>query len=245
MKFEPGLWLKSPDIKSLPYDLKGLWIDMLCYMWESSERGYLINGSGEPYSHQEMSRLLGLSESELIPMLDQLQKRKIYSIRDIDGAIYNRKIVYDEKIRKERSYAGIKGMSNRWKICYNKSDNKVITKGITKGITPSESESESISSSSSLKTNHNKELYPTPKKPEKPTVIKKVYHDYVELTAEEYQKLQNKFEVNTDAMIEVMATYKGSNGKKYKSDYLAILTNFDWILKKVRAETLRRFPGLC
>ena len=61
---------------------------------------------------------------------------------------------------------------------------------------------------------------PSPKKP-----TKKKYADFVSLTEEEYQKLVAQFgEEGTRDKIENLNLYKGSKGKKYKSDYMTILS---------------------
>ena len=54
---------------------------------------------------------------------------------------------------------------------------------------------------------------------------KALYGDFVKLTEEEYQKLVEQFgRDGADRRIEKLNLYKGSTGKKYKSDYLTILS---------------------
>lgn len=112
MPFYVGDWLKAPDIQCLSYELKGLWFEMLCYMWESKERGVLIKANGAPYTIAEVSRLLRLPEVLLKQKLKQLLEFAIYSIRESDGAIYSRRMVKDQRIRKIRKKAGSKGGKN-------------------------------------------------------------------------------------------------------------------------------------
>jgi hypothetical protein len=53
---------------------------------------------------------------------------------------------------------------------------------------------------------------------------KKKYKEYVSMTTTEYQKLVDQFgEEGTQDRIENLNLYKGSNGKKYKDDYMTIL----------------------
>lgn len=103
MPFYVGDWLKAPDIQSLPYELKGLWFEMMCFMWESRERGVLL------YSHEELSRLLRLPEVLLEQKLQQLYSKGIYSTREHDGAIFSRRMVRDQEIRELRTKAGSLG----------------------------------------------------------------------------------------------------------------------------------------
>lgn len=61
--------------------------------------------------------------------------------------------------------------------------------------------------------------------------IKTIYSEFVSMTEAEYQKLVDKYgQANTQKMIDLLNNYKGANGKKYKSDYLAIL---NWVAGKV------------
>ena len=65
-------------------------------------------------------------------------------------------------------------------------------------------------------------------KPEK-EVVK--IAEFVSMTQDELDKLVDKYGKEfTDKCIEVLDNYKGSSGKKYKSDYRAILT---WVVNKV------------
>ena len=74
-----------------------------------------------------------------------------------------------------------------------------------------------------IKDTNTKDKIHTPKK------IK--YEDFVSMTEDEYQKLISKYgEVNTKAFIEKLNVFKGANGKKYKSDYMAIL---NWVVEAV------------
>lgn len=77
------------------------------------------------------------------------------------------------------------------------------------------------------------------KKPvEKKPVEKKQFGEFVSMTDEEYQRLVEEFgEAAANVMVEMLDNYKGSSGKKYKSDYRAILT---WVVDRVR----ERNPGL-
>ena len=73
------------------------------------------------------------------------------------------------------------------------------------------------------------------KKPKKPE--KKQFAEFVSLTEEEYDKLVKQYgEVAAKRMVEVLDNYKGSSGKKYTSDYRAIL---NWVVQRVAEEEKR------
>jgi hypothetical protein len=65
------------------------------------------------------------------------------------------------------------------------------------------------------------------------------YAEFVKMKESEYTKLVEEHgEPLTKKMIEVLDNYKGANGKKYKSDYRAIL---NWVADKVKGEKNGRY----
>lgn len=63
---------------------------------------------------------------------------------------------------------------------------------------------------------------------------KNKYADFVSMTEGQYKKLITKHgEHNTKILIDILNNYKGSNGKKYKDDYLAIL---NWVVDKAKQD---------
>lgn len=60
------------------------------------------------------------------------------------------------------------------------------------------------------------------------------YAEFVKMTEAEHQKLVDRFGADfAQDCIEVLDNYKGANGKRYKSDYRAIL---NWVVKRVQEE---------
>lgn len=60
----------------------------------------------------------------------------------------------------------------------------------------------------------------------------------VKLSDEEHQKLIDEFgEAGTSAIIKILDTYKGSSGKKYKSDYLAIR---NWVIDRYKQDSSKK-----
>lgn len=80
---------------------------------------------------------------------------------------------------------------------------------------------------------------------EKKGILKKSsYAEFLTITNDEYSSLIKKFGTQKVAkMIEILNNYKGSSGKKYQSDYRAILS---WVVDKVQKEqaTDPRFMGM-
>ena len=67
-----------------------------------------------------------------------------------------------------------------------------------------------------------------------PVSHKKQFAEFVTMTDAEYQKLVELYgEAFAQRCIEVLNNYKGASGKKYKSDYMAIL---NWVVERVAKE---------
>lgn len=90
-------------------------------MWESTERGYLTL-NGRPYPKEALARCLGFACDLLDVLLKELDEFAVFSQRD-DGAIFSRRMVRDEEIRKIRAEAGSKGG-----ICSSKKRSKIQPK---------------------------------------------------------------------------------------------------------------------
>ena len=77
----------------------------------------------------------------------------------------------------------------------------------------------------------------------KESIKKDIYIPFgenVSLKEEEHQKLIESYpQATVDKMIQVLDNYKGSSGKKYKSDYRAILS---WVAEKVTKEEQPKQP---
>ena len=191
MPFDATAWLSNNAAMRLSFACKGLWLDMLCCMWVSIERGVMMKPIGGAYTVDELEALYGSGTKELI---ESLINAELLSVRN-DGALYNADMVKMESIRVKRSEAGKKG-------------------GVTMG-------KRILAKVDALVEN------PPPLTDEQQRKIAKAkkynYADYVTLTRDEYAKLCTEYgEEAAKAMIDILNNYKGSKGKKYKSDYLTI-----------------------
>lgn len=109
MPFYVGDWLKCPEVRSLAPDIRGLWFDLICYMWESTERGVMIYPSGKPYTKNDIIRLIGLDNQNSESWLTLLIDTGVCGVRPTDQAIYCRRMVKDEIIRQTRREIGKRG----------------------------------------------------------------------------------------------------------------------------------------
>lgn len=201
MPFSTKDWLSCTEVKTLSPDVRGLWFDLICYMWECVERGVMVKPNHQPYTRAEITAMVGRDCSGSSGWLDTLIENKVCSVRE-DGAIYCRRMVKDEDIRVKRSKAGKKG-GDVTKV-------KVFTKQDPAVAPPPEDP-----------------ITPPPLTPEQQAKVEKgkkyKYADFVTLTRDEYAKLCEEYtEDSAKVMIDILNNYKGSKGKKYKSDYLTI-----------------------
>ena len=209
MPFYVGDWLKCPEVKVLPPDIRGLWFDMICYMWESVERGVMVKPTHHPYSKDEIVRMIGKDCNDSGNWLDTLIENGVCAIRDADGAIYSRRMVRDEDIRQKRSKAGKMGGTKTAKLLAKKPINDQ----------PTETPPPPLTTEQQAKADKAK---------------KYKYADYVTLTRDEYAKLADQYtEDAAKRMIQILNNYKGSSGKRYKSDYMAIL---NWVVNRYNEE---------
>lgn len=103
--FYTGDWLKDPAVRCMSLSARGLWIDMLCLMYESPKRGYLSLANGEPVSAIQLARMVGGATKEINALLSEMRACGVYSVNEHD-VIYSRRMVSDEIMRGNKSKAG-------------------------------------------------------------------------------------------------------------------------------------------
>ncbi len=110
-QFYPGDWMKDPGLRSVSLEARGLWIDMLCLLFESGRRGYLQHRTGKPVTEEQLARMTGCSSGQVSRLLRELEDSGVFS-RTEHGMIYSRRMIRDERKRAECSEAGKKGGGN-------------------------------------------------------------------------------------------------------------------------------------
>jgi hypothetical protein len=106
-QFYVGDWMKDADLRACSYAARGLWTDMLCLMYESSRRGYLLV-KDRPASQQHIARMTGGSSDEVGALLKELEDAGVFS-RSSDGAVFCRRMVRDEAAAARARANGQKG----------------------------------------------------------------------------------------------------------------------------------------
>lgn len=231
MPFNVGDWL-SPEVRRLPLDVRGLYVDLLCYMWASVERGVMIDAKGQPYSRRGVVQLVGVDMSGTDAWLDVLIDNGLCSVRASDGAYCCNKMLREEDIRVKRREAGKKGGEvTKAKMFSSSPEPEVKEDLVVKVKTPTYEEpapkKDTQEQNGLFQADDVPTESPPPLTPEQKAKIEKAkkykYAEFVTLTRDEYTKLCVEYgEEPALEMIEILNNYKGSKGRRYKSDYLAI-----------------------
>ncbi len=101
-------WLSDPELQSCSSSTRGIWINALCYMWESVTRGQ-ISGSIE-----ELSKLLRASNGDFATFLEDLRRHKFADVTNCNSeiTIINRRMFREQKQRENTRLRVSKFRSN-------------------------------------------------------------------------------------------------------------------------------------
>jgi len=108
IQFYPGDWHKDQGVQALDLLQRGAWFELLLMMHDSDERGVLLV-NGQPMPDAVIARRLGLDNQTANQILTTLLTYGVASRRESDGALFCRRMVKDEKLRRVRTEAGKKG----------------------------------------------------------------------------------------------------------------------------------------
>jgi hypothetical protein len=117
--FYPGDWQKDPCLRRCSKAAKGVWMDLLCLLFECPVRGVFVDASGKPWSDEEIAEAIGGDIGANLGYIAELVSKGVAQ-RDTRGAIFSRRMVRDEqnrrsateRKRKERSgHASVTPMS--------------------------------------------------------------------------------------------------------------------------------------
>ena len=228
MPFDTRVWLSDPRINTLSLMAKGVWVTLLCYMWDSSQRGMLVKPNNAPYSLNELVVLLGLTDDE---SLQELIDCGVLPLNH-KGVYYSADMVKQADISEKRRNAGKKG-GDAMKQRLTETDKAPFTEKENNVVPPTPKEPPLLFSND---TESDDVPPPLTEKQKQQIEKKRKYHyaEYVTLTRDEYTKLcAEHSEDGAKRMIEMLDNYKGSTGRRYKSDYRTIL---NWVVDKYNKE---------
>lgn len=114
-QFYPRDWLADSGLTLCSLAARGLWLDLLCRMWLSPERGVLLRQDGTPPRARDIALWARCPIGAVAALLGELSEQDVFSRRD-DGAIVSRRMLREAKALREkravsqaRSEAGRRG----------------------------------------------------------------------------------------------------------------------------------------
>jgi hypothetical protein len=93
-QFYPGDWRKDPNLSRCSHTAKGVWMDMLCLMFECEERGILAT-DGAAWSKAEIAQAIGGDQTVTLQAIDELLRKGVARLNR-GGAIFSARMVRDE-----------------------------------------------------------------------------------------------------------------------------------------------------
>ncbi len=117
-QFYPGDWLHDAALRMCSIQARGLWMDMICYMHQSSPYGHLMV-NGKEITPNQLARMVGEAAEGVSRWLMELEDSGVLSYND-DGIIYSKRMVRDETLRNARAAGGKEGGNPKLTSGYNK-----------------------------------------------------------------------------------------------------------------------------
>lgn len=118
-------WRSEPCLKLCSLASKGLWIEMLCLMAQSSIHGHLCHPKKpEPLQLKDLAILTGSSEEEIRPLLEELENNGVFSRDDEIKTIYSRRMLRDQD-RRNLKVQNTRRYRNKLKVSLSGSSNGV------------------------------------------------------------------------------------------------------------------------
>lgn len=100
-------WLADPSLRLCSPETRGVWIDLLCWMFLSNEPGYLIV-NGQPLNANSVKQFTNCDPKTFEKIWSELTGFGIIRM-DERGVFYSKRMVEDERIRQIRRECGTLG----------------------------------------------------------------------------------------------------------------------------------------
>lgn len=206
---------KIKIIQSMPEgdSLLIMWFKVLAQAGKTNDGGYIYLKKDIPYTSAMLATLFG-KQQHLVELA--MKTFNQFGMIDVDERGYVFVTNWEkhqavDKLDKIREQTSLRVAKHREK---KKLELQECSVTVTQNVTPSNA------------TDIDKELDKDKEKNKKSK-----YAEFVSLTEDEYEKLISEYgEDMTQECIKILDNYKGANGKKYKSDYRAML---NWVVEKV------------
>ena len=189
-QFYPGDWLNDAALRMCSVGARGLWIDMLAFMHQGSDYGYL-KVNHKPILPINLARMVGATLSDCEGWLAELEEAGCFS-RDAQGSIYSRRMIRDEEIREKRAAGGhlggnpaLKGKAKK-PVSAEKTGTSKVNHPPNLDTTPSSSSSSSSSSNTSASASRPARKAVDKSKPDSEKHNSLVWEAYATAYAERY-----------------------------------------------------------
>ena len=106
-KFDAERWLGDSRLRTVSLSAKAVWIDILCLMHQSEERGVLIT-AGIPWTQKEIAKRAQNGSKNVSKFVQELIEKEILNQRE-DGAFFSKRMVADETQEQTNKENGKKG----------------------------------------------------------------------------------------------------------------------------------------
>lgn len=113
--FYPGDWQKDPCLRRCSKAAKGVWMDLLCLLFECPVRGVFVDASGKPWSDEEIAEAIGGDIGANLGYIAELVSKGVAQ-RDTRGAIFSRRMVRDEQNRRSATERKRKERSSHTRV---------------------------------------------------------------------------------------------------------------------------------
>ncbi len=134
------MWLQDPELCRCSAAARGVWIDILCLMFQSDERGVLVS-CGEAWTVEETARALRGDSGACLSSVKELLERGVMRRRN-DGALYCARMVRDREQSDAKAQSGRKGGLAKAKQKASKHPSKPLTVIVTSQSNSSRKEKE-------------------------------------------------------------------------------------------------------
>jgi hypothetical protein len=195
-------WLTDPSLRLCSPETRGVWIDLLCFMFLSNEPGILMVNDQVLDEHM-IQKFAGIDSKIWKKVWAELNGFGIIK-RDAAGRYFSKRMIEDERIRQIRRDCGSLGGNPKLKANARILDNQK----------KKQKQTPSSSSSSSKNMNDKSFIYETP------------FSDFIKKNCPEIQKIKNQ--LTNDQANTLLATYTHQEIE----DILLAMENFKDVAKK-------------
>lgn len=116
-QFYPSDWSSALELRAVSLAARGLWIEMICLMWQGHEIGFLTYRDGRPISVEQLARMVGDTTAKVQALLSELEGAGVPGKAE-NGAYFSRRMVRDDAkyqdFRAGQAEAGKRGAAARW-----------------------------------------------------------------------------------------------------------------------------------